>query len=637
MSGTRLSYRVALGALFLLIALLCIRQVGSHDLGFHLNAGEQILGGGGFPVHDTFTYTINDHPYVDTTWGYQVAITLIQRVAGPAGQVLAHGLAILAVFGMVFAAGRRIGADPLSLLLLLFAATLMSEIRFEVRPEVASWLFLAAVLLVCHHHAEGGRGKLWLLPVLQGLWVNVHGLFILGWGVIGAFVVGTWLRDRKLDRRLLAFGAGAMAVSILNPYGLRGVLFPLTLATRLDSGNVFAQEIGELLSLWRAMALPGHNDLAYWLYWWFAAAALLSLPGWIRDRRYPDLLLALMFFPLAFQTVRNLPLAAIVCAPGIACALRLDERLAGVAGESTLPLRSWGLALFTTLTLVVGLRVYQDAWYVDDRRGIRFGVGWNADRLPVEAVAYLRVNPPRGRVLNQLGFGGQLMWGVPTKVFVDTRLEVLGEEFYEIYKQVLSSEQALAAAVDRWGIGWIVLSHRQNPVLTRQLSRDARWRLVHADPLAAVWVDQRENLGFPASASLQRLSTEFSFPDLQTLPGLGGPPRRGSLTRWAAGLVTRQRFPTRDFRLGLFHYFRGEAEYAAARFANAIAGSRGDYPEIYNNLGTVLLYLDRFDEAADCFRVVLDADPDDAHAREHLELARRKRRPTASGEALLPG
>jgi tetratricopeptide (TPR) repeat protein len=90
------------------------------------------------------------------------------------------------------------------------------------------------------------------------------------------------------------------------------------------------------------------------------------------------------------------------------------------------------------------------------------------------------------------------------------------------------------------------------------------------------------------------------------------------------GLVQRESFPTEAFYLGLFHYWRGETERAASRFAEALGSSRGAYYEVYLNLGSALYRLGRFAEARDCYRVVLEEAPSNRLARQRLNDIERR-------------
>ena len=94
-------HRIALGLVLLLIGLFALRQVASPDIGFHLRAGSYILSGNGWPQTDPFTYTVNDHAYIDTSWGYQVCLALVERISGAPGMILLHAALVLAVFSLV--------------------------------------------------------------------------------------------------------------------------------------------------------------------------------------------------------------------------------------------------------------------------------------------------------------------------------------------------------------------------------------------------------------------------------------------------------------------------------------------------------------------------------------------------------
>jgi Tfp pilus assembly protein PilF len=93
---------------------------------------------------------------------------------------------------------------------------------------------------------------------------------------------------------------------------------------------------------------------------------------------------------------------------------------------------------------------------------------------------------------------------------------------------------------------------------------------------------------------------------------------------WSRGLVSRQAFPTDDYGLGQFHYFRAEMGPAFAHFSQAIDDSDGAYPELYNNLGAAALFQGRHDDARRAFELVLEANPEDPYATKKLaELSRK--------------
>ena len=618
--------RLALALVLALVGLLALRQVDSLDVGFHLKAGEHVLDGNGWPRTDPFSFTMREHRYVDTSWGYQALIAAIQRAFGASGLVLAHAGLALATFVLLVRTARLAPADPTVLVLLLLVGALACELRFAVRPEMLSLLLLAALLHLLHRHAEGRRAPLGLLPLLFLVWANVHALFVLGWGALACFVAGLWIRHRSLDRRLAGWALASVAVAFVNPYGVRGVLFPFTLLTRFRASNPFHEEIGEFVSPFDSAALeaqvfyPWIPVQAFRLFVVLAGLACIGLLA-RKERRWWCVLLILVFAWPAASMIRNMPLLVVAGLPGVVWGLSPSG--AGLAHRP----RQAALAFAALVALLLSLRVASDAYYIDSRRGERFGLGWNESALPVDAVAYARAAGLEGLPLNHLNLGGWLMWAGGTPVFIDGRLEVVGEAFYGEYRRALSSQDALEACVQRWGIGWTIFPYATFPQLLGRLSKDPRWRLAYVDGVAALFV--REGAGAARCVDPAWSARELPAAlELERLPGFGaGPPRPKRFVRWAEGCFRRQRFPERDHVLGLFHLYRGELDESAARFAAAIRASEGRYFELYSNLGAVLFRKEQWEEAARCYRLVLAERPDDALALRRLdEIARQRLR-----------
>ncbi len=394
--------RIALVAAFGLVALLSIRQVGSLDAGFHLKAGEYILAGHGWPRTDPFTYTLTDHAYIDTSWGYQVLVASIQRLGGAPGLVLLHAALVLAAFFVVHRTARLAPVDPTSHVVFLLAGGLASEMRFEARPELLSWVFLVLVLHVLQRHALGLPSPLWALPLFHGCWANCHGLFVLGWGALACFLAGETFRRRLIPIDLAKWSIASVAVTLVNPYGWRGAAFPFTLATRLQQENPFAQTIGEFTSpfhLGLSPEYPFYPRVPIVTFRILAVFALLAVPRLAGQRRFCSALLVLPFLTLAVLMIRNIPLAALVSLPCVVWAwpagpalatLRIREAarrrlLAGVTAAAALA------------AVLLGLQVVHDGYYLADRRPERVGLEWNRRSLPVDAAQSAAVSGSAGR------------------------------------------------------------------------------------------------------------------------------------------------------------------------------------------------------------------------------------------------
>ena len=617
--------RLHLGLLLLILLFLGVlgaRQVGSPDVGFHLKAGHDILSGRGWPRMDTFTYTINDHPYTDTTWGYQVLLSLAHAAGGAPGMVVFHLMILMGIFYLLYRTARLAPVDSASVALFLGAGILACEMRFEVRPEMLSYLFFAGLLYLLHRHAVGCRTPLWLLPLVLWLWANCHALFVLGWAALACAVAGLWLRDRKPDAALLRWSGAALLAPLLNPYGLKGVLFPFALMTRFQMNNAFAETIGEFASPFLLRTSAQYPFYAHWPIWTFrllAVPALLTAALLLKRRNFWTAFLCLAFFPLEAKMIRNMPLMILTALPamiwmlpvgGLWRILKMRERTARRAGGAV-------LMAVGVLVVVLGMRVVTGAYYVSTRRPDRFGWTWNRMALPVDAAEYVKRAGLPGPVFNHLNLGGYLIWALPQKVFIDGRLEVVGEEFYNSYRELFASPDNLEHAAVKYGFQWIILPYTTEPLLMQQISADPRWRLAYVDPLAVIFVRE----GPDAKRWVDRSTVERSAPaapDLSALSGLGGPERASPLVRWLSGLIASPSYPLQEKNLGIFYYFRDEFARAEAWFRAGLKGRGERYYELYLDLGSTLFREKKYDEAAACYEVVLQDDPENPIALERL-------------------
>jgi hypothetical protein len=156
--------------------------------------------------------------------------------------------------------------------------------RFDPRPEIVSLFCLACFLTVLWHAAEGKPVLLWLLPLVQAVWVNVQGLFILGPVVTIMFVLDQYHRRRRHEPCLcgprLWLPVAAIGLACLaTPYGLAALRFPFDLLPKVaQAGNPYKEYIDELTS----PATLVHEGNAYLAGNWYLGALhwlLLMLPA----------------------------------------------------------------------------------------------------------------------------------------------------------------------------------------------------------------------------------------------------------------------------------------------------------------------------------------------------------------------
>ena len=261
--------------IFVLIIILSLRQIIDLDIGFHLRGGEWMLKNHSFHHYDVFTYTVNQNEYIAMYWLYQIFLYLVFTIGGYCGINIMNTLFIVTTFLIIFLRMKSARIPLWLISIILFWAVCATEIRFGVRPEIVTWIFLALFLFILDQYVEHKKNYLFLLPVIQILWVNSHGLFILGWIAMGCYFIGEWIHRRRPDKRLLKWSLLAIAVSIMNPYLFKGITFPFYLFTRLQSTSIFKDVISELASPWSHRAISHMASLPLYTYYIISVATFL--------------------------------------------------------------------------------------------------------------------------------------------------------------------------------------------------------------------------------------------------------------------------------------------------------------------------------------------------------------------------
>jgi hypothetical protein len=205
------------------IAYQDVLLFGDGDLASHLALGERALHDGAIPTHDPLTFSMEGRPFVAHSWLGSLVLTLAYRVGGlPAVTVFATAVLALA-YSLVALFLRRRGLDGRVVVAGAFTAVLLGTMHWLARPHI--FTVLGAVILL--HLLEAERPRVWMFGALFAVWANLHGGFLFGLMLIGAYLLGaaaearitrdpTW-RSRAL-RLLVAFGT-ALVASCANPYG----------------------------------------------------------------------------------------------------------------------------------------------------------------------------------------------------------------------------------------------------------------------------------------------------------------------------------------------------------------------------------------------------------------------------------
>lgn len=608
------SWSIPFIALIVLTIAFSLRLINNADIGFHLKGGQWILENLKFPGNDVFTYTVNSHEYIDMQWLYQVLIYLVQSVFGYSGLTILNILLILTSFYFLYRV-MQVREVPLPVIILsLFLVLMVIQFRFSYRPELMSWIGIMLTLFVMEVYYYTKKKNLYFLPIIILVWVNMHGLFIIGLFMIGCYVLSTWIRDKKPDMYLLKWFGIAIAATLVNPYFVTGATYPFYLLTRLDESNIFAQTIFELKS-------PFGSDFAnlqleLTLYYISAGLSIVLALITIKKRKLHEFLILLAFLYISYAAIRNVPIFMLYS--GFILAICLKDIFSISFNRLPEKLRSINKPLAYTLAVVfllISARVMTGNYYISYGRGVDFGIGLNENSFPVDALEHLNNLNLNGRIINDIGYGGWLEWQYPNQVFIDGRLEVIGEDLYREFLDAVNNNK-LADLINKYNAVMVIFNHGSTVSWISQLREMPGWGLTYLDDNTAVY-GKADALPTAKMNSIinffkeEGYNLDYTEDDINRIlninPGF-------ETSDWFAGFYKphKQYLNLNDFALFCLEILR--LKEAELTYLNILDKSNGKLQpeilkELYFNLGTIYHYNKKYNNALKCYYIAIKYDP----------------------------
>ena len=467
--------------LFAAIFSFDLARATDMDFWWHVRTGQLIAETGVVPTTDPFSYTATDRPWVVHEWLWDLAAFQLTRVGGYRLAVVVSATLVLFAYIILYRLLRRLGANEIvSAVLVLWAAALALP-NLGVRPREVTHLFLAVYLHQLLLYRAGQLRRLWILPVVMLLWVNLHGAFVLGLGVLGLVAVGETIRWRWLGgpspRQLwVVLGATVTAVAV-NPRGPSLLLYPFTyyLATNNPSFRLVAE-----------FASPNFHEPIMGL---FAAGligcVLLGVPG--ARGGVSGGMLAVAFVAQALGSARQVSVGAMVLAPLLAQRLVEQFTWARERPMPRLPRRfvalNWAVLAFLVLAVPVALTQRPD-WRAKLQLGEKPLVG----EMPEAGARFIESNDLPGQVFNAQEWGGYLIyrWYPSRRVFIDGRVDMYGPDVVNAYLDVATVKDNWREVLDRNAVRTVLTG--RDSALSVLLLAHGGWQRVFRGEVEDVFV-----------------------------------------------------------------------------------------------------------------------------------------------------
>lgn len=475
-------------AIFIAALMLGPRMLNQDgDLPRHLLMGKIVLETRSIPTTDIFSHVYQGTPLVPHEWLAGVVFYVVYHFLGLDGIVLLAALLLAMTFSLVYeeilrhpsSALKASSRVRLAALVLTAWGAAITSLHWITRPHLFTMLFFALYLVWVNKLQRGESKRFWLFPLAMLLWGNMHGEFIAGLLVLGAYGAG-WVWDYifstikppiETGKQLALAFFSSLFVTFVNPVGLRawetvfGYVTNRYLMSRINETNppdfsqpqfqvllvllgfsifLLATQKGNL-STGQAFALAGFSIMSLLsarnvhLY---GVAAPLLLAGTLTDRQTPHII------------------------------ERLETLLASV--EEHLRGMAWPVAT----VLIIGSLVLTGTLGVNNR--------FSPKMFPVQTVDWLEDNPQTGKMFNAFDWGGYLLWRLwPAHLtFIDSQTDVRGDVTRE-YEKVVTLADGWQTTLKQYDVQWVIIP--PDWPLSKALLVEG-WRKVYQDETAVIFV-----------------------------------------------------------------------------------------------------------------------------------------------------
>lgn len=401
-----------LAGVFAYGTVLLFHNIADGDLWAKLALGAAIWNDGTLPTQDVFAFTPVLPVYVDHEWGSGLVFFTLLKGFGPGALMFLKIALAFTALGLSLRVARRFGCSWPVLLALAIpcAICVLPGYVVVIRSHAFTYTLFAASLLFLESIRNGKRWPALALVLLMVLWVNLHGGFVAGLGVIGVYTVASVFERRTLTVMVPTL-FGCLLATCLNPYGPKYWKFvvPAILHKRPD------------IVEWQPLPWWGIDSFVGFRILFILVALALAFGRRETKRSWPGVCMLLITACLAFRSRRHAPFFGITAlafaGPYFESALRPIARqfaheLAERASERIVFLA------YAVLAILVSVRLLP---------GASFQVLAPVSQFPVREADILARSRLSGNLALPFAWGSYASWRLypRIKVSIDGRYEAV--------------------------------------------------------------------------------------------------------------------------------------------------------------------------------------------------------------------
>jgi hypothetical protein len=479
------------------------------DFWWHLKMGEIITTAHSIPCTDIFSFTAAGKPFLIQNWLAEVIYYKIYQIGSFPLLVFFNTFLLMAALLPVYLLCRKATSHPR----LAALSTFLAAFAFfaNMRPSVFSFVLFAFFYWILDGYRSRRQDYLWALPFLMILWVNLHGSFVVGLGLVVLY-----LGSESIRRATNPTGENVLSFSQLRKLSL--VLFTCIAATLINPESyklyeyvrivMSDQTSQKFVSEWQPPRIASlEGALLFYSLFYLAIIALCCC------RKRPnltDMALFTGFSIFALTAMRNSIWFAIVITPILAKYLSLFDFNAVLARFRRIRLfeflaRRYGNKLGTKsnnlrlnlliIIFALALGAIFSPWiYPKVHHTSLFD-----PNTPVKAMDYIEQHALKGNIYHPQQFGDYLIWRLypNQRSFIDGRVHLFGESFSLEYR-LLSYDSCWEEKLASFNIKYLLLSkdaqQKENMAMIEKARKSKSWEILFEDGISILFARRLEKI-----------------------------------------------------------------------------------------------------------------------------------------------
>lgn len=447
------------------------------DLWGHLMFGREIWTSKAIPGIDMYSYTAFGAEWINHEWLSEVIMWLLFSTFGSLGLLIGKMIiGLITVSAISIISYNRKTHFIIYGLVFVISAFIISP-GFMIRPQLATFIFTSLFFLVIYLYLEKSINLLWTLPIIMMIWVNSHGGFIIGAGILAIVAVLEYIncfikkKDNSHLRGLILWVFITEACMLINPYGFNLLVFLYKTLT-----------LSRSISEWEAISLL---DLSYIRLKIFSICVVMSFFINRNKNRYWEIGIIIIAMLFAYLTQRHTPMFAILAAPFLA------EKISGIAETVKLKEKMTSKFLQALLCIAIAFIIgYQLFTTIDKHIKAEFNIIVDPNVYPVRAIQFLKLNSIKGNLLVPFDWGEYAIWKLypDSKVSIDGRFDtVYPVDVINDHFNGAKSEEGLHSLINKYPTD-IILA-RRDPFSQRMINDlTDDWIYIYSDKISMIFL-----------------------------------------------------------------------------------------------------------------------------------------------------